>query len=174
MAVVSALGVACGDGGEDEEHSHGDDLATATIEAKSGNTTLAGTARVTGMPGALSVTVTVTGAPPGEHGVHIHETGDCTEPEAMSAGGHWNPTMHMHGAPGPMTHLGELGNMTVAADGTGMVSVMNPLWEAGTGTPMDVVGKALVVHAMPDDFMTQPSGNSGARIGCGVFMAHEH
>ena len=167
--AASALGIGCGDDGEEHgDHSHGD-TAMATLAAKSGNTTLMGTAMFSGMPGAVSVTINVTGAPDGQHGVHIHETGNCDTPDAMSAGAHWNPTMQMHGAPGAMAHLGDLGNLTVTG-GTGTLTATNAMWAIGTGTPMDVIGKAVVVHAMPDDLMMQPAGNAGARIGCGVIQ----
>ena len=174
--VLSAFG--CGEDDASDEHGqhgdgtgqHGGDapIAEVTLAAKSGNATLAGTATFEGDKGSVKVTVDVTGAPAGEHGVHIHETGDCSAPDAMSAGGHWNPTMQMHGMAGGSSHLGDLGNLTIAADGKGTLTLTNPAWEIGTGGANDVVGKALVVHAMADDFATQPTGNSGGRIGCGV------
>jgi Cu-Zn family superoxide dismutase len=105
------------------------------------------------------------------HGVHIHETGDCSAPDAMSAGGHWNPMMaHMHGMPSATSHIGDLGNMTVAADGTGTLTVTKPAWAIGGAPEVNPVGKAIVVPAMVDDFTTQPTGNAGGRIGCGVIM----
>lgn len=164
----SALGAACGSDDTDDTAATEAASAKATLQAKSGNTTLAGTATFSGDPGKVSVTLQVTGAPEGSHGVHIHETGDCSAADAMSAGGHWNPTMGMHAAPGATSHLGDLGNMTVGADGKGTISLTNAMWEIGTGSTKDVVGKAIVVHAMTDDLMTQPTGNSGGRIGCGV------
>lgn len=172
--AATALGFGgCGDDGEEgPEHSHDGDAATAMLAAKSGNTTLAGTAQFEGMPGAISLTLMVTGAPPGQHGVHIHETGNCDTPDAMSAGGHWNPGMQMHGAPGATSHLGDLGNMTVNADGSGMLTATNAMWEIGTGSATDIVGKAVVVHGMADDLMMQPAGNAGPRIGCGVIQKH--
>lgn len=151
--------------------SGGGALASAMIAPKSGNTMLAGTATFSGAPGAISVTVSVTGAPPGDHGVHLHETGDCSAPDAMSAGGHWNPAMHMHGKPGPTSHIGDLGNITVGADGKGTLTLTNSEWAIGGAADKNPVGKAIVVHAMPDDYTTQmPPGNAGARIGCGVVM----
>src|SRR5262245_10479807 len=119
--TFGAIGVGCGsddsDEGEhsgaqggDHDHETSGHVAEATLAPKSGNTTLAGSAKFSGEPGKVQVAVTVMGAPPGMHGLHIHETGDCSAPDAMSAGGHWNPSMHMHAAPGPMAHLGDLGN----------------------------------------------------------------
>lgn len=144
-------------------------LASATIAPKSGDMKLAGTAKFSGTPGAITVTVNVTGAPPGMHGLHIHETGDCSAPDAMSAGGHWNPAMHMHGMPGPTSHIGDLGNITIAADGTGTLTATSAEWVIGGAADKNPVGKAIVVHGMPDDW-SQPTGNAGPRIGCGVIM----
>lgn len=173
-AAFCAMCLACGDEKEDEhsheegdEHSHGTSVK-ATFAPKSDNTTLAGTATFSGETGKVSVKVELTGAPPGEHGLHIHETGDCTAADAMSAGGHWNPTSQMHGHLGTTAHLGDIGNITVKADGTGEATATNPAWEIGTGTANDVKNKAVVVHGMPDDFTSQPAGNAGPRIGCGV------
>jgi Cu-Zn family superoxide dismutase len=168
IAVAScAINLACADDSHDEDgHTH--ESATATLEPKKDNTTLAGTATFSGEPGKISVKVDLTGAPPGDHGLHIHENGDCSAPDAMSAGGHWNPDMHMHGAPGATSHLGDLGNITVNADGTATLTATNALWEIGTGTARDVKGKAVIVHAKADDLTTQPTGDAGDRIGCGV------
>jgi len=163
LVASTACGDDSGDGGEAAGLT-----ANAAIAPKSGNTTLAGDAKFSGAAGAITLTLTLTGAPPGQHGAHIHETGDCSAPDAMSAGGHWNPTTHMHAAPGATAHLGDLGNITVAADGTATLTYSYPEWTIGGGAPTDLIGKAIVIHAMPDDLMTQPTGNAGGRIGCGV------
>ena len=106
---------------------------------------------------------------PGLHAVHIHEHGDCSAPDGTSAGGHWNPTSTAHGKWGEGEfHLGDIGNIMVAEDGTGSISLTTDLWEIGTGSDVDVVGKSIIVHAGADDFISQPSGAAGARIGCGV------
>lgn len=176
---VGALGAGCGsDDGDDGSHDdaqegHGHEAghnAEAVLAPKSGNATLAGTAKFSGEPGKVQVTVSLSGAPPGMHGLHIHETGDCSAPDAMSAGGHWNPTMHMHAAPGASAHLGDIGNITVTDAGSGTLTYSNPAWEIGSGGAMNLIGKAVIVHAMPDDLTTQPTGNAGGRIGCGVIQ----
>lgn len=168
--ALSTICFACGDAEEDEHGDHSPEGLTATLAAKSDNTTLKGTATFSGEAGKVQVKVDVTGAPPGEHGVHIHETGDCSAADAMSAGGHWNPTMQMHGHLGATAHLGDIGNFTVKADGTGTITATNPAWELeGTGAN-NVKGKAVIIHAKPDDFMTQPTGDAGGRIGCGVIQ----
>lgn len=143
--------------------------ATAKLEPKSGSK-LAGSARfVPDGKGGLVLTVEVTGAPPGEHAVHIHEKGDCSSPDAKSAGDHWNPTHEAHGQWGHGAHhLGDIGNLTVGADGKGTLTLATDKWSAGTGGANDVVGHAIVVHGGVDDFTSQPAGNAGPRIGCGV------
>jgi Cu-Zn family superoxide dismutase len=146
----------------------GTSTATATIEAKSGNTTLAGTATFVRQNDETTLTLNVTGAPPGEHGAHIHETGDCSAADAASAGGHWNPMMHDHGMPSAaVSHLGDLGNLTVKADGTGTLTIKKAEWTIEDGGDHDVMDKAIVIHEKVDDF-GQPTGNAGGRIGCGV------
>jgi superoxide dismutase, Cu-Zn family len=147
----------------------GDKTASALIEARSDNKTLKGTLRIAKDGDTTKLTLKVTGAPPGTRGAHIHMTGDCSAADATSAGGHWNPAMAAHGKPGAApSHLGDLGNFTVAEDGTGTLELTNPAWTIGDGAATDVVGKAIIVHGGVDDFTTQPTGNAGGRIGCGV------
>lgn len=163
---TTASGDGAGGGGGDDPAEG--KQATATILPKSGSTTT-GTAIFTTSGNMVTLKVEVSGAPPGEHAVHIHEHPDCSSDDAESAGGHWNPTMKDHGKWGvDPFHLGDIGNMMVDADGTGTIELTTDLWTVGTGEMNDVVGHALMVHANPDDFVTQPTGNAGARIGCGV------
>ncbi|MCY3743192.1 MAG: superoxide dismutase family protein [Candidatus Poribacteria bacterium] len=116
----------------------------------------------------------IQGASPGLHAIHIHANGDCSAPDGTSAGGHWNPTDVAHGKWGEGEfHLGDIGNITVGEDGTGRITLTTDLWEIGTGSDVDVVGKGIIVHADADDFVSQPSGNAGARIGCGVIVLTE-
>ena len=116
----------------------------------------------------------IQGATPGLHAIHIHANGDCSAPDGTSAGGHWNPTDVAHGKWGEGEfHLGDIGNITVGADGTGRITLTTDLWEIGTGSDVDVVGKGIIVHADADDFVSQPSGAAGARIGCGVIVLVE-
>ena len=140
--------------------------AAAAIEGRSGST-LSGTAEFMMHGDQMMVSVSVKGAPPGVHAVHIHEKGDCSAPDATSAGGHFNPGGHQHGAPDAKEHhAGDLGNMTVAADGTG--SIMVHSGELSLEGPNSIIGRAIIVHEKSDDFVTQPTGNAGGRIGCGV------
>jgi Cu-Zn family superoxide dismutase len=143
--------------------------ASAAIEARSGSS-LSGTAQFMMHGGMMMITVSLKGAPPGQHAVHIHEKGDCSAPDASSAGGHFNPAGHQHGSPdAPEHHAGDLGNITIGEDGTGSLMIHSSDLSLAAG-PNSVVGRALVVHEKTDDFVTQPSGNAGGRIGCGVIQ----
>lgn len=144
-------------------------VAQAEIAPKSGSKLTGKAAFVPDGKGGLVLTIDVAGAPPGLHAVHIHETGDCSAPDAKSAGGHWNPTHEAHGKWAmPPHHLGDIGNLEVKPDGKGTLTLRTDKWTAGGGGANDVVGHALVVHGAPDDFKSQPAGNAGPRIGCGV------
>jgi Cu-Zn family superoxide dismutase len=139
----------------------------AVLESRSGSTTT-GEARFVDRGDSVEVTLTVAGATPGNHGVHIHMIGDCSAPDAKSAGDHFNPDTHQHGAPGVAEHhAGDLGNIEVADDGTGTLTLVQPDVTLGEGG-RSIAGRALVVHEKADDFQTQPTGDSGGRIACGV------
>jgi Cu-Zn family superoxide dismutase len=141
--------------------------ARAEIEARSGST-LSGTATFTETADGVKVAVDVKGAPEGQHAVHLHEKGDCSAPDATSAGGHFNPGAMQHGAPdAPNHHAGDFGNRTVGADGNGHVELTTKALTVADG-PNSVKGRAIIVHAKVDDMQTQPTGNAGGRIGCGV------
>jgi Cu-Zn family superoxide dismutase len=103
-----------------------------------------------------------------EHGFHVHEKGDCSSADAMSAGGHFNPNGKPHGPPTGEHHVGDL--PALKADGAG-TAVLDARVRGVSGGPSDYAGKALIVHVSPDDYTTQPTGNSGARIACGVIAA---
>lgn len=127
-----------------------------------------GTARIEHIGGVSRVVVEGVALPPGDHGLHIHTVGLCEGPAFASAGPHWNPDMKMHGRDNPMgAHRGDLPNLQIGTDGTGKVSFDLP---AGSAALLDADGASIVVHAAPDDYRTDPSGNSGGRIACGVFV----
>ncbi len=149
--------------GPDEESR-----AEAVIEPKSGSK-LTGHALFVMKKDRVTLTLTVENAPPGIHAVHLHEKGDCSAPDAMSAGPHWNPTNVAHGQWGhDPFHRGDIGNIEVGKDGKGRTTLETDLWTLGGKPETDVVGHAIIVHSGPDDFVTQPTGNAGGRIGCGV------
>jgi Cu-Zn family superoxide dismutase len=119
---------------------------------------------------SVRLTGSLQGLPPdSEFGFHIHENGDCSAPDASSAGGHFNPANAEHGNPqGAAHHAGDMLNTKSDAQGTAQVDAVASGVSLGSGQPNDVRGKAVVLHEKADDYTTQPSGNSGARIACGV------
>ena len=107
----------------------------------------------------------------GTYGAHVHAVGRCDGPDFTTAGPHWNPTGQQHGKNNPQgMHKGDLPNLFVGADGRGVLEINLPAaWVAGGNAPLlDADGAAVVVHERADDYRTDPSGNSGARIACGV------
>lgn len=146
--------------------------AHADIQSASGST-ISGEAVFEETSNGVKMTLTVQGlAPGGTHAVHLHESGDCSAPDATSAGPHWNPTDEAHGnrEAGGEFHAGDIGNLEIGDDGTGTLEFTADDWSIGTTEASDVIGKAVIIHADPDDFVSQPSGNAGARIGCGVVV----
>lgn len=143
--------------------------ATATLESRS-SSTVTGTATFTQDGSKVSLKLDAAGLTPGSHAVHLHDVGDCSAVDAMSAGGHWNPTQMNHGnSTSGAHHAGDVGNLTAAADGKASLSFTSSEWSIGDGvTATDVVGHAFIVHASVDDFTTQPTGNAGGRQACGV------
>ncbi|MGI9296049.1 MAG: superoxide dismutase family protein [Pseudomonadales bacterium] len=142
--------------------------ATATLNPTAGNET-GGT--VTFEPNtdqtAMRVTIKVTGLSPGDHGLHIHEIGDCSAADGKSAGGHFNPAASEHGAPGSAAHhVGDLGNIT--ADEEGNASTEMEAAELSFSGDNSILNRAVIVHADADDLRSQPTGAAGARVACGV------
>jgi Cu-Zn family superoxide dismutase len=130
-----------------------------------GNLTLTQKADGVQITGALS------GLPPGTHAIHIHAAGQCEPPAFTTAGGHFNPDSKQHGMKNPLgAHAGDLPNFDVAADGTANLSLLasHVTLAEGPNSLFHQGGTSLVIHASADDYMTDPSGNSGARIACGV------
>lgn len=130
----------------------------------------AGNAQLVRTGSTLSIAVAVVGLTPGEHGFHLHTAGSCTAPDFASAGGHLNPGGKHHGALADGgKHLGDLPNLTVASNGTGsLVADLDGDADALLAQLFDADGTAVVVHAGADDYRTDPSGNAGGRIACGV------
>ncbi|HYK01146.1 MAG TPA: superoxide dismutase family protein [Thermoanaerobaculia bacterium] len=141
--------------------------ATATLISTSGSTAT-GTVNLAQLGnGSVEVSANLRGVPPGVHGFHIHEKGDCGD-NGNAAGGHYNPSGTPHGAPNTDPHhAGDFGNVTADADGNVNTRFVTRSITVSEG-PMTAVGHAIILHANPDDLTTQPTGNAGARIACGV------
>lgn len=142
----------------------------ARAELRTADGQRVGVATLTDTPNGVLIRADLANLPPGAHAMHVHETGACT-PSFDAAGGHFNPGNRAHGALVPAgMHAGDLPNLHVAADGTAQVEVLEPgvTLDSGSTRLMDADGAALVIHATADDYASQPAGNSGARIACGV------
>ena len=139
-------------------------LASASGSRVSGKLTLAPMGdgvHISGEVGGL--------APNGQFGFHVHEKGDCSAVDASSAGGHFNPAASPHGRAGTASHhAGDMDNVTSDGEGVARVNVHLRGVSLGGGADNDIAGRAVIVHAAPDDYRTQPTGNAGARLACGV------
>lgn len=132
-----------------------------------------GTITLRAEAGGVRISGELTGLKPGsEHGFHIHENGDCSAPDATSAGGHFNPAAQPHGSTdaGPH-HVGDMPNQRANAEGVADVNALVSDMSLDAGSDKNVIGRALVVHQQPDDYQSQPSGNAGPRIACGVITS---
>ena len=141
--------------------------ATAALEPTKGNATR-GSVEFVQKGDRVLVTASVSGLAPGRHGFHIHEKGDCSSDDGTSAGGHFNPLGKPHAAPtGPDRHAGDMPMLAADAAGNAVLDAELDVITIGGGAT-DIVGKAVIVHKDGDDFKTQPTGNAGARVACGV------
>jgi Cu-Zn family superoxide dismutase len=145
----------------------GQSRVSATLASSAGND-VAGTVVFAQEGRKVFVIAEVTGLKPGPHGFHVHEKGDCSAPDFASAGGHFNPGSDPHGHPsGGAHHVGDMPLLVADASGKATARAELRSMSIGGGAT-DITGKSVVVHADPDDFRTQPAGNSGARVACGV------
>ena len=143
-------------------------VAVAQLQSTAGNTT-SGLVRFSQTADKVRVSGVVRGLKPqAEHGFHVHEKADCSSPDAMSAGGHFNPGGQPHGNhQNAMRHAGDLPSLRADANGVATFDFMATGIAVGTGAN-NIVGRSLIVHRDPDDYTTQPTGNSGARLACAV------
>lgn len=145
--------------------------AKAEVHSTKGST-VSGTVWFTQEDDGVKVVADFDGLTPGKHGFHVHEKGDCSAPDAATAGGHFNPTKSLHGGPdSAIRHVGDLGNVEADAKGHGHYERVDKV--IALSGKNNIVGLSVVIHADEDDLRTQPSGNSGARLGCGVIKADE-
>ena len=144
--------------------------ASATLQPTKGNKT-AGTVDFYQVGNKVRVVGTVNGLVPGrEHGFHVHEAGDCSSGDGMSAKGHFNPHGKPHGNPqSAERHAGDMPSLRADASGSAKVDTELDIVTVTSG-PASVVGRGLIVHADPDDYKTQPTGNAGARLACAVIQ----
>jgi len=141
--------------------------ATAVLEATKGNTA-GGSVNFVQKGDKVTVAARVSGLAPGSHGFHIHDKGDCSSGDGMSAGGHFNPQGKPHAHPATADrHAGDMPMLVADASGDATVTADLDVITLGAGAA-DIVGRSVIVHQDPDDFKTQPTGNSGARVACGV------
>lgn len=141
---------------------------SAAIAPTQGNTAK-GEVRFYKVDGGVRVLAKIEGLTPGKHGFHVHEKGDCSAPDASSAGGHFNPNNAPHGAPTAdrsARHAGDLGNLEAGPDGKAQYDRVDAVLDYG-----QLTGLSVLVHAGEDDLTSQPAGNSGARVGCGVIAS---
>ena len=140
--------------------------AVCIMYPTNGNTA-SGTIIFTQTEDGIKVVADMQNLTPGKHGIHIHECGDCTAADATSAGGHFNPKGMKHGSPVTMScHEGDLGNITADASGKAHLEIVSKMMSFEG--EMSIIGRSVIVHKAEDDLTTQPTGNSGARIACGV------
>lgn len=172
-ALATLAGCASQPASDAAAHSAGTASSAHAALAPASGSLVSGTLAFVPMGDGVHVTGDIGGlAPNSTHGFHIHETGDCSAADASSAGGHFNPAGDTHGrASAPHHHLGDNDNLVADANGVAHVNAHFAGVVLGGGGADDIVGKAVIVHANPDDYASQPSGNAGARIACGVISA---
>lgn len=162
MVLMAALALAGCDG--DKEPS-----ATGELKAL-GDSGVTGKATFTRQGAKVHVEAELSGLTPGMHGFHVHEFGDCSSPDGKSAGDHFNPEGHQHGAPGSASHPGDLGNIEADANGRATLSLVVDQLTVDTGK-LGIVGRGLIVHEKADDLVSQPVGEAGGRVACAVIKA---
>ncbi len=140
--------------------------AIAVLQSAS-NSKVSGMVTFTKSGDEVKVVADINGLEPGKHGFHVHEFGDCSSPDATSAGSHFNPTKHQHGAPDATDrHAGDLGNIEADSSGKAHLELTDKAMKLSGND--SIVGHAVIVHEKADDLKTQPTGDAGGRLACGV------
>jgi len=151
-----------------QENDNKADLLSAVciLYPTEGNET-SGIVKFTQTSEGIKIVADVNGLTPGKHGFHIHELGDCSSPDGKSAGGHFNPTNKKHGSPdAEERHVGDLGNLVADDNGRAHYERLDKV--ISLNGPNSIFGRGIIVHAGEDDLTSQPTGNAGARLACGV------
>ena len=162
VAAALAVGIDSGRAADDA----GVTKAVAVLSSTKGHD-VSGTVTFTKVEGGVKIVADVAGLTPGKHGFHIHEFGDCSAPDAMSAGGHFNPHHMPHGAPDTsVRHAGDFGNLEADESGKAHYERVDSVISLEGAD--SIIGHAVIVHEKLDDLKTQPTGNAGARVACGV------
>jgi Cu-Zn family superoxide dismutase len=165
IALVCAAGLAAAAAAQTAAPPAANHAIAVLTPAKDGK--VGGTIHFMKTAGGVKVSGTVTGLAPGAHGFHVHEFGDCSAADFTSAGGHFNPAGNPHGSPkDAKRHEGDLGNIEAGADGSATIDYTDAT--LGFEGAQSILGRGVIVHANPDDFKTQPTGNAGGRVACGV------
>jgi len=165
-AVCGAL-LAAGCAGTQEQKEVS---AVAQLQPRSGSN-VSGSIKFTQIGDVVRITGEVTGHTKGPKAFHIHEKGDCSAADGMSTGGHFNPHKHKHGGPyDPVKHSGDLGNLAFNDQGVAKINFTVGDISVSKSRPDGIIGRAVIVHAAADDMKTDPTGNAGGRVACGVIQ----
>ena len=144
--------------------------ATATLSPASGSSVRGNVTFTQDGENRVRIAGEISGHSPGPKGFHIHEKGDCSAPDAMSAGGHFNPAKMKHGPTPAAGHAGDMGNVVFNDAGRATINMTLEGISVSRDAPNGIIGRAVVVHAQADDLKTDPTGNAGARAACGVIQ----
>lgn len=140
--------------------------AVAVLSPTQGNS-VSGTVTFVKVQTGVKIVADVSGLTPGQHGFHVHEFGDCSAPDGASAGGHFNPSRMQHAGPDTgFRHAGDFGNLVVDASGKAHYERVDTM--ILLNGPNSIIGHAVIIHEKADDLKTQPTGNAGGRVACGV------
>lgn len=164
LTILTLFAVSC----NREDHGEKIKEAHAYLNATSGNR-VRGSVTFTAVEGGVKIIADIDNLTPGEHGFHIHEHGNCSASDASSAGGHFNPTNKQHAGPDAANrHEGDLGNLIADENGHAHYERIDKV--ISLNGPNSIIGKSVIVHEKADDYKTQPSGDSGDRVACGVIV----
>jgi Cu-Zn family superoxide dismutase len=168
LVVLTSLSLAGLTAQAQTEEKSSAPLKAIAVLHPTGSNKVSGTVTFTEVADGVQVNAELSGLTPGSHGFHVHEFGDCSAADASSAGGHFNPTNKPHAGPDATErHVGDMGNVEADASGKAKLEYLDHQISL-TNDQSSVIGRAVVVHAKADDLKSQPAGDSGARIACGV------